>query len=150
VLYLASDEAKHVTGVMLPVDSGMSLQPPGIPPIAATRLAELESSITASYHTVGPSYWPGNNTTTPTSRGLHRRHRLFLGISDVTLRHWLKEERTAAATARRAVGGAVVSSLSALIRPDAPPEVRGFPRGSKGYDDAGTADRSPRSTGARV
>jgi SDR family mycofactocin-dependent oxidoreductase len=44
VLYLASDAAKHVTGVMLPVDSGMGLQPPGLPLKAATRLAELEDA----------------------------------------------------------------------------------------------------------
>jgi NAD(P)-dependent dehydrogenase (short-subunit alcohol dehydrogenase family) len=48
VLYLASDEAKHVTGVMLPVDSGMSLQPAGIPLIATTRLAELENRVAGS------------------------------------------------------------------------------------------------------
>ncbi|MBK5220738.1 MAG: mycofactocin-coupled SDR family oxidoreductase [Thermoleophilia bacterium] len=43
VLYLASDEAKHVTGVTLPVDAGMSQMPPGIPPAAQERLAELEA-----------------------------------------------------------------------------------------------------------
>lgn len=41
VLYLASDEAKYVTGISLPIDAGMTTQPPGVPPIAAQRIAEL-------------------------------------------------------------------------------------------------------------
>jgi (+)-trans-carveol dehydrogenase len=43
VLYLASDEAEYVTGIALPVDAGMSIQPPGVPPIASQRLAQLSS-----------------------------------------------------------------------------------------------------------
>ena len=42
-LFLASDEAKYVTGIALPVDAGMSIQPPGVPPIASQRLAEQSS-----------------------------------------------------------------------------------------------------------
>jgi (+)-trans-carveol dehydrogenase len=41
MLYLASDEAKYVTGVALPVDAGMTAQPPGITPYVGQRLAEL-------------------------------------------------------------------------------------------------------------
>ena len=41
VLWLASDEAKYVTGIDLPVDAGMSVQPPGITPFVGQRLAEL-------------------------------------------------------------------------------------------------------------
>jgi (+)-trans-carveol dehydrogenase len=40
VLYLASDEAKYVTGIALPVDAGMSVQPPGITPFIGQALAE--------------------------------------------------------------------------------------------------------------
>lgn len=36
VLWLASDEARFVTGVALPVDAGMFNTPRGIPPVAAT------------------------------------------------------------------------------------------------------------------
>jgi (+)-trans-carveol dehydrogenase len=43
VLYLASDEGKYVTGTAFAVDAGMTATPPGVPPIAATRLAELSS-----------------------------------------------------------------------------------------------------------
>jgi (+)-trans-carveol dehydrogenase len=39
VLYLASDEAKYVTGIALPVDAGMSIQPPGITPFIGQALA---------------------------------------------------------------------------------------------------------------
>jgi (+)-trans-carveol dehydrogenase len=39
VLYLASDEAKYVTGIALPVDAGMSTQPPGITPFIGQALA---------------------------------------------------------------------------------------------------------------
>jgi (+)-trans-carveol dehydrogenase len=41
VLFLASDEARYITGVNLPVDAGTVNQPPGIPPIAAERIAKL-------------------------------------------------------------------------------------------------------------
>ncbi|MDT3444945.1 MULTISPECIES: mycofactocin-coupled SDR family oxidoreductase [unclassified Pseudofrankia] len=41
MLYLASDDAKYVTGVALPVDAGMTSQPPGITPFVGQRLAEL-------------------------------------------------------------------------------------------------------------
>ncbi|NKQ55567.1 mycofactocin-coupled SDR family oxidoreductase [Amycolatopsis sp. K13G38] len=41
VLYLASDDAKYVTGVALPVDAGMTIQPPGITPLIGGRMAEL-------------------------------------------------------------------------------------------------------------
>jgi (+)-trans-carveol dehydrogenase len=41
MLYLASDDAKYVTGVALPVDAGMTSQPPGITPFIGTRLWEL-------------------------------------------------------------------------------------------------------------
>ncbi|HEU4704061.1 MAG TPA: mycofactocin-coupled SDR family oxidoreductase [Conexibacter sp.] len=41
VLFLASDEARYITGVNLAVDAGQTDQPPGIPPIASQRLAEL-------------------------------------------------------------------------------------------------------------
>jgi (+)-trans-carveol dehydrogenase len=39
VLFLASDEARFITGIALPVDNGMANQPAGIPPLAATALA---------------------------------------------------------------------------------------------------------------
>ena len=42
MLYLASDDARMVTGVVLPVDAGMVNQPSGVPLIATTRIAELE------------------------------------------------------------------------------------------------------------
>jgi (+)-trans-carveol dehydrogenase len=45
VLFLASDEAKHITGITVPVDSGMSHQPPGTPLTVSTRLAELENAV---------------------------------------------------------------------------------------------------------
>ena len=45
VLFLASDEARYVTGYSMPVDAGMVTQPPGIPPIAAARIAELEQLV---------------------------------------------------------------------------------------------------------
>lgn len=41
MLYLASDDGKYVTGVALPVDAGMTSQPPGITPFVGTRLWEL-------------------------------------------------------------------------------------------------------------
>lgn len=45
VLFLASDESRHVTGIALPIDGGMLSQPPGIPPIAAERLGSLEAQL---------------------------------------------------------------------------------------------------------
>jgi len=45
VLYLASDQARYVTGIALPIDGGTLCQPPGVPPIAAERIAELESQL---------------------------------------------------------------------------------------------------------
>jgi SDR family mycofactocin-dependent oxidoreductase len=45
VLFLASDESKWITGVALPVDMGQLNQPPGIPLIAARRIAELEHAL---------------------------------------------------------------------------------------------------------
>lgn len=41
MLYLASDDGKYVTGIALPVDAGMTIQPPGITPFVGKRLAEL-------------------------------------------------------------------------------------------------------------
>lgn len=41
MLYLASDDGRYVTGVALPVDAGMTSQPPGITPFVGTRLWEL-------------------------------------------------------------------------------------------------------------
>lgn len=41
VLFLASDEARCITGVALPVDGGTLGQPPGIPPIGMEKLGEL-------------------------------------------------------------------------------------------------------------
>jgi (+)-trans-carveol dehydrogenase len=43
-LYLASDEGKYVTGTAFAVDAGMTNTPPGVPPIASTRIAELEQA----------------------------------------------------------------------------------------------------------
>lgn len=40
-VFLASDDAKYITGTAFEVDAGMTAQPSGIPAIAATRLAEL-------------------------------------------------------------------------------------------------------------
>lgn len=42
VAFLASDEAKHITGISLPVDSGMTIQPPGITPHIGAKIGELE------------------------------------------------------------------------------------------------------------
>jgi (+)-trans-carveol dehydrogenase len=41
MLYLASEDGKYVTGVALPVDAGMTAQPPGISPFVGQRLWEL-------------------------------------------------------------------------------------------------------------
>jgi (+)-trans-carveol dehydrogenase len=40
VLFLASDEAKYITGVTLPIDAGMTTQPPGITPYIGKLLWE--------------------------------------------------------------------------------------------------------------
>jgi (+)-trans-carveol dehydrogenase len=42
ILFLVSDEARYITGINLSVDGGSFNQPPGIPPVATTRIAELE------------------------------------------------------------------------------------------------------------
>lgn len=42
VLYLASDEARYVTGIALPVDAGLSTQPPGITPYIGQALAAAQ------------------------------------------------------------------------------------------------------------
>jgi SDR family mycofactocin-dependent oxidoreductase len=44
-VYLASDEGKYVTGTAFSVDAGMTATPPGVPPIAATKLAELNAAL---------------------------------------------------------------------------------------------------------
>jgi NAD(P)-dependent dehydrogenase (short-subunit alcohol dehydrogenase family) len=41
MLFLASEEAKYITGIALPVDAGMTTMPPGISPFIGQRLAEL-------------------------------------------------------------------------------------------------------------
>ena len=54
MLYLASDDAKYVTGVALPVDAGMTAQPPGITPFIGERLWELsQNTSTAQPTTTG-------------------------------------------------------------------------------------------------
>jgi (+)-trans-carveol dehydrogenase len=45
IVYLASDEGKYVTGTAFAVDAGMTATPPGVPPIAATKLAELNAAL---------------------------------------------------------------------------------------------------------
>lgn len=50
MVYLASDEAKYVTGVALPIDAGALVTPSGIPPVVSTRLAELDVQLTPSDH----------------------------------------------------------------------------------------------------
>jgi (+)-trans-carveol dehydrogenase len=41
MLFLTSEDAKYITGIALPVDAGMTSQPPGITPYVGQRLAEL-------------------------------------------------------------------------------------------------------------
>ncbi|RHW26227.1 NAD(P)-dependent oxidoreductase [Nocardioides immobilis] len=45
VLFLASDEARRVTGVVLPIDGGTLAGAPGIPPVAAERIGALQWQI---------------------------------------------------------------------------------------------------------
>ena len=46
-LFLASDDARYITGVDLPVDAGCANQPPGIPPAANEELARLRQQVAA-------------------------------------------------------------------------------------------------------
>ena len=43
VAFLASDDARTITGIVMPVDLGTSNQPSGVPPIAAAALAEARA-----------------------------------------------------------------------------------------------------------
>jgi (+)-trans-carveol dehydrogenase len=43
-LYLASEDGKYVTGTAFSVDAGMTATPPGVPLVAATRIAELSAA----------------------------------------------------------------------------------------------------------
>src|ERR1700753_2482130 len=45
IVYLASDEGKYVTATPCAVAAGMTATPPGVPPIAATKLAELSAAV---------------------------------------------------------------------------------------------------------
>jgi NAD(P)-dependent dehydrogenase (short-subunit alcohol dehydrogenase family) len=42
VCFLASDEARSITGIAMPVDLGAKNQPPGIPPVATAMLAAAQ------------------------------------------------------------------------------------------------------------
>lgn len=44
VLFLASDDAKYITGITLPIDAGMTTQPPGIGPYIGKLLWEAANS----------------------------------------------------------------------------------------------------------
>jgi hypothetical protein len=46
-LFLASDEARYVTGVELSVDAGTAIQPPGVPPTTSAELAFLRQQVEA-------------------------------------------------------------------------------------------------------
>lgn len=50
MLYLAADSGKYITGIALPVDAGMTVQPPGITPPVGKRLAELAQAAEAAAH----------------------------------------------------------------------------------------------------
>lgn len=45
VLFLASDDAKYITGIAMPIDAGMTIQPPGITPHIGQMLGELQYQI---------------------------------------------------------------------------------------------------------
>jgi (+)-trans-carveol dehydrogenase len=45
VLFLASDEAKFITGIALPVDAGMTSQPPGMTPLLGRRMWEARNGM---------------------------------------------------------------------------------------------------------
>jgi (+)-trans-carveol dehydrogenase len=47
MLYLAADTGRYITGISLPVDAGMSTQPPGITHLLGQRLAELAQAANA-------------------------------------------------------------------------------------------------------
>ncbi|MFF2846100.1 mycofactocin-coupled SDR family oxidoreductase [Streptomyces sp. NPDC058001] len=44
-VYLASDDGRFVTGTAFSIDAGMTNQPPGVPALASTRIAELQARI---------------------------------------------------------------------------------------------------------
>jgi (+)-trans-carveol dehydrogenase len=44
-LFLVSDEGNYITGTAFSVDGGMNAIPPGVPPIAATKIAELSAEL---------------------------------------------------------------------------------------------------------
>ena len=44
-VFLASDEGQYITGTDFSIDHGVTAQPPGIPPIAATKIAELQARV---------------------------------------------------------------------------------------------------------
>src|SRR5882762_2630418 len=44
-LFLASDDARYITGVELSVDAGTANQPPGVPPISYAEIAELRQAL---------------------------------------------------------------------------------------------------------
>jgi (+)-trans-carveol dehydrogenase len=44
-VFLASDEGRFITGSAFEIDHGMTIQPPGIPPLGSTRIAELTNKV---------------------------------------------------------------------------------------------------------